>query len=278
MPLSGENMIANFLIGLREGLEAALIVGILVAYAKKSGRTDWVNKILIGVVAAIATSVIAGLLLTWIVEDAEAGANQVIGGLTSIVAVVFVTWMIFWMANNAKNLSGDLRARFDGSSTTAFTVVSIAFFAVVREGVETSIFLWSSVAATGQGFVAVLGALIGLVVAAWLGYLIYRGALRMNLSIFFKYTGIFLIIVAAGILAYGFHELQEINLFPFLTATTFDVSSVVVEGEWLDVLLKGTISFRAAPSQLETVVWVLYASIVGFFFARAYRKPVASKA
>jgi high-affinity iron transporter len=271
-------MIANFLIGLREGLEAALIVGILVAYAKKSGRTDWVNKIFVGVIAAIITSVLAGLLLSWVAEDAESGANQIIAGVTSIVAVVFVTWMIFWMANNAKNLSGDLRARFDGNSTKAFTVVSIAFFAVVREGVETSIFLWSSVAATGQGFIAVLGALIGLVVAAWLGYLIYRGALRMNLSTFFKYTGSFLIIVAAGILAYGVHELQEIGLLPFLTATTYDVSSVVVEGQWLDVLLKGTISFRAAPSNLETVVWVLYSGIVGFFFARAYRKPAIAQA
>ncbi|NDH64880.1 MAG: hypothetical protein EBY26_00555 [Microbacteriaceae bacterium] len=272
--MSWRDVIASFLIGLREGLEAALIVGILVAYAKKSGRTEWVGKIIIGVISAILVSVLAGLLLTWLAVDTEAGTKQIISASASFIAVAFVTWMIFWMAKNARNLSGDIRARFDGKTTSAITVVSIAFFAVVREGVETSIFLWSSVAASGQGVFALIGAFIGLIVAAWLGYLLYRGALKLNLTVFFKYTGAFLIVVAAGILAYGVHELQEINLLPFLTATSYDVSSVVVEGEWLDVLLKGTISFRAAPSNLETVVWVLYASVVSVFFARAYRKPV----
>jgi high-affinity iron transporter len=181
--------------------------------------------------------------------------------------------MIFWMAKNARSLSGDIRAKFDGKTTSALTVVGIAFFSVVREGVETSIFLWSSVEASGQGVFALIGAVIGLLVSAWLGYLIYRGALRMNLSTFFKYTGAFLIVVAAGILAYAVHELQELGLLPALTATTYDVSSVVVEGEWLDVLLKGTISFRAAPSQLESLVWMLYVVVVSAFFARAYRKP-----
>ncbi len=266
-------MIANFLIGLREGLEAALIVGILIAYAKKSGRTDWVNKIILGVVSAVAVSLVAGLLLNWLVTDTEAGTNQIIGATASILAVIFVTWMIFWMAKNARSLSGDIRAKFDGRTTSALTVVGIAFFSVVREGVETSIFLWSSVEASGQGVFALIGAVIGLAVAAWLGYLIYRGALRLNLTTFFKYTGAFLIVVAAGILAYAVHELQELGLLPFLTNTTYDVSSVVVEGEWLDVLLKGTISFRAAPSQLESVVWGLYVLVVSVFFARAYRQP-----
>lgn len=264
-------MIANFLIGLREGLEAALIVGILVAYAKKSGRQDWVSKILFGVLAAVGVSVIAGLLLTWLVADAEAGTNQIIGGITSIVAVVFVTWMIFWMAKNSRNLSAELRSRLDKAETSAVAVVTLAFFAVVREGVETSIFLWSSVEASGQGPFAVVAAVLGLLVAAWLGYLIYLGSLKLNLGTFFKYTGAFLIVVAAGILAYAVHELQEINVLPFLTATCYDVSNVVAEGSWLEVLLKGTISFRAAPSQLETLVWVAYVAVVGTYFARAYR-------
>lgn len=265
-------MVANFLIGLREGLEAALIVGILVAYAKKSNRNEWISKIIYGVVAAIGVSVFAGLLLNWLVKDTEAGTNQIIGGAASIIAVVFVTWMIFWMANNSRNLSGELKSKLDKAQSSAFAVVALAFFAVVREGVETSIFLWSSVEASGQGAFAVLSAVVGLIVAGWLGYLIYLGSLKLNLSTFFKYTGAFLIIVAAGILAYGVHELQEINVFPFLTATTYDVSNIVAEGSWLEVLLKGTISFRAAPSQLETLVWVLYVAVVGHFFNRAYRK------
>jgi high-affinity iron transporter len=265
-------LVANFLIGLREGLEAALIVGILVAYAKKSNRSEWISKIIYGVTAAIGVSVLAGLLLNWLVKDTEAGTNQIIGGLASIIAVVFVTWMIFWMANNSRNLSGELKNKLDKAQASAFAVVALAFFAVVREGVETSIFLWSSVEASGQGAFAVLAAVVGLIVAAWLGYLIYLGSLKLNLSTFFKYTGAFLIIVAAGILAYGVHELQEINVFPFLTATTYDVSNIVVEDGWLEVLLKGTISFRAAPSQLETLVWVVYVAVVGHFFNRAYRQ------
>jgi high-affinity iron transporter len=262
-------LLSNFLIGLREGLEAALIVGILVAYAKKTSREDWVSKILLGVAAAIGVSILAGLLLNWLVEDPEGGTNEVIAGTASFVAVFFVTWMIFWMAKNARNLSGDLKSRLSGT-TTAFTVVSLAFFAVIREGIETSVFLWSSVSASGQGSFALLGAALGLIVAAWLGYLIYRGALKLNLTAFFKYTGAFLIVVAAGILGYAVHEFQEVGLLPFLTATTYDVSAIVPQGSLQDIILRGTISFRAAPSNLETLVWVLYVGIVSVLFGRAY--------
>jgi high-affinity iron transporter len=262
-------MLANFLIGLREGLEAALIVGILVAYAKKTSRQDWVNKILLGVGAAIVVSILAGLLLNWLVEDPEGGTNEVIAGSASFVAVFFVTWMIFWMAKNARNLSGDLKSRLSGT-TTAFTVVSLAFFAVIREGIETSVFLWSSVSASGQGSFALLGAALGLIVAAWLGYLIYRGALKLDFTAFFKYTGAFLIVVAAGILAYAVHEFQEVGLLPFLTATTYDVSAIVPEGSLQDIILRGTISFRAAPSNLESIVWVIYVGIVSVLFGKAY--------
>jgi high-affinity iron transporter len=262
-------LLSNFLIGLREGLEAALIVGILVAYAKKTSRQDWVNKILLGVGAAIVVSILAGLLLNWLVEDPEGGTNEIIAGTASFVAVFFVTWMIFWMAKNARNLSGDLKSRLSGT-TTAFTVVSLAFFAVIREGIETSVFLWSSVSASGQGSFALLGAALGLIVAAWLGYLIYRGALKLNLTAFFKYTGAFLIVVAAGILAYAVHEFQEVGLLPFLTATTYDVSAVVPEGSLQDIILRGTISFRAAPSNLESIVWVIYVGIVSVLFGKAY--------
>ena len=239
------------------------------AYAKKTSRQDWVNKILLGVGAAIVVSILAGLLLNWLVEDPEGGTNEIIAGTASFVAVFFVTWMIFWMAKNARNLSGDLKSRLSGT-TTAFTVVSLAFFAVIREGIETSVFLWSSVSASGQGSFALLGAALGLIVAAWLGYLIYRGALKLNLTAFFKYTGAFLIVVAAGILAYAVHEFQEVGLLPFLTATTYDVSAVVPEGSLQDIILRGTISFRAAPSNLESIVWVIYVGIVSVLFGKAY--------
>jgi high-affinity iron transporter len=269
-------LFSNFLIGLREGLEAALIVGILIAYAKKIGRSDWKNKILLGVGAAIVVSILAGLLLNWLVEDTEAGTNQIISGSASAVAVGFVTWMIFWMSKNARNLSGDVQSRLNAAAG-ALTVVGIAFFSVIREGIETSIFLWSSVNASGQGYFALLGALLGFGVSGWLGYLIYRRALKLNLGTFFKYTGAFLIIVAAGILGYAVAEFQEVGLLPILTEKAYDLTAWAPDGSWQRILLSGTISFNPAPSLLESTLWVIYVSTVGYFFARAYRKPKTTK-
>jgi high-affinity iron transporter len=130
------------------------------------------------------------------------------------------------------------------------------------------VFLWSASRATGSDTNPVLGASLGLAIAAVLGYLVYRGALKLNLSKFFQVTGAFLIIVAAGILAYGIHELQEIGWFPFLTQTTYDLSGVITPDSWIDTLLRGTISFRSAPSMLESVFWFGYVAIVGWLFLK----------
>ncbi len=148
----------------------------------------------------------------------------------------------------------------------------MAFFAVIREGVETSVFLWSSSRAAGEDTNPVLGATLGLLVAAGLGYLIYRGALKLNISKFFKYTGAFLIIVAAGILAYGVHELQEIGWFPFLTEKAYDLSGIIPKDSLVDVLLRGTISFRRSPAILETIVWFAYLIPVAFLYLKPSKK------
>ena len=261
-------MLANFLIGLREGLEASLIVGILVAYCIKSGRRTALPGIFWGTLIAVFFSIGVGVLLTEFVEVAPAGINEVIAGFASILAVVFVTWMIFWMARQSKNMRKELHDKIDQAGEKNITLILVAFFAVIREGVETAVFLWSASRATGSDTNPVLGASLGLAIAAVLGYLVYRGALKLNLSKFFQVTGAFLIIVAAGILAYGIHELQEIGWFPFLTQTTYDLSGVITPDSWIDTLLRGTISFRSAPSMLESVFWFGYVAIVGWLFLK----------
>ena len=266
-------MLANFLIGLREGLEAALIVSILVAYLIKTGNSKGARTVLWGVVVAILTSVLSGIAIAEFIQVVPEGTNEIIAGLASIIAVFFVTWMIFWMARQSRGLKAELHQKIDtaaGSSTLA--LLGVAFFAVIREGVETAVFIWSASRATGAETNPILGAILGLLVAAVLGYLIFRGALVINLSKFFKYTGSFLIIVAAGILAYGVHELQEIGWFPFLTDTSYDLSSVIPKDGALDTLLRGTISFRSAPSMLESLVWFGFVIPVGYLYLKPAKK------
>jgi high-affinity iron transporter len=265
-------LLANFVIGFREGLEAALIIGILAAYLVKLNRRPELSKLWAGVIAAIVLSVGLGVILGVLVENVPEGTNEFIAGATSIIAVGFVTWMIFWMAHQSRALSKDLRAQVDQAEKSAWAIAGIAFLAVIREGIETSVFLWSSSRAAGADTLPVLGAVFGFVAAAILGYLIYRGAVKLNLSKFFGYTGAFLIVVAAGILCYGIHELQEIGLLPFLSSTTYDVSGVIPEGSVFDTFLRGTISFRSAPSQLESLAWFAYLIPTAVLYFRGTRK------
>ena len=265
-------MLSNFAIGLREGLEAALVIGILVAYLKKQNRTADVKRVALGVFAAILVSILAGLSLTFLAADAQDGANELIAGMASLLAVVFVTWMIFWMAKHSRSLPSEMHNKLE-QNTSALAVAGIAFFAVVREGVETSVFLWSATSAAGQGWVSIIGAILGIITASVIGYGIYRGSLKLNLRTFFAVTSGFLIVVAAGILAYGIHELEELGWFPFLQATTYDVSGVIPKDSALDVFLRGTISFRSAPTQLQSLVWMLYLVPVSvIFYLRTRRK------
>ncbi len=265
-------MLANFVIGFREGLEAALIIGILAAYLVKLNRRPDLSKLWTGVAAAVLISAGLGILLAVLVENVPEGTNEFIAGVTSILAVIFVTWMIFWMAKQSRALSGELRNQIDHAGKSAWAIAGVAFLAVIREGIETAVFLWSSSRAVGADTYPVLGASLGLIAATVLGYLIYLGAVKLNLSKFFAYTGAYLIVVAAGIFAYGVHELQEIGIFPFLTANTYDLSNVIVKGEWLDTLLRGTISFRATPSNLETLVWFAYLIPTAVLYYRGSKK------
>ncbi len=268
-------MLGNFLIGLREGLEASLIVSILVAYLVKTGRRHLLGKVWIGVAFAVAVSLGFGALLTFGPKGLSFAAQEFIGGSLSIVAVGLVTWMIFWMATAARTLAADLRRQVDAAADTSWALPLIAALAVGREGLETALFIWAASTAAGtDGSPAggpLLGALLGIVVAVGLGYAMYAGAVRINLGRFFAITGGFLIVVAAGVLAYGVHDLQEAGFLPGLNNLAYDVSAVIPPAGVLGTLLKGIFNFSAAATVLEVVVWVLYVGVVGTLFVRLVR-------
>ena len=270
-------MLANYLIGLREGLEATLVVVILVAYLVKSDRRELLSRVWGGVAIAVAVSLAFGALLTFGPRGLSFEAQETIGGVLSIVAVGFVTWMVMWMARSARSLSGDLKGRVDvAAEAGGASLVLVAMLAVGREGLETALFLWAATQAAagtdGSTAAPLLGAALGLATAVVLGYLFYKGAVKINLAKFFTWTGAILILVAAGVLGYGLHDLQEARVLPGLDHLAFDVSSVIAPGSWIGTILKGTFNFSPATTWLQAVAWVLYVGVTMTFFFRQIRR------
>jgi High-affinity Fe2+/Pb2+ permease len=266
-------VLANYLIGLREGLEAALVVTILIAYVVKIERRDVLRRLWLGVALAVLLSLAIGALLTFGTYGLSFEAQEAIGGSLSILATGFVTWMVFWMLRTARNLKGHLQENIDRHLTgAAWGLVLVAFLAVGREGVETALFIWTAVQATGQSTYPLLGAALGILTAIVLGWLIYRGMLRINLARFFTWTGGILIIVAAGVLAYGVHDLQEAGILPGLNALAFDVGGAVPPDSWYGTLLRGTVNFTPQTTWLQAIVWVLYTVPTMTAFVRLSRR------
>lgn len=272
-------MFSNFLIGLREGLEAALVVGILVAYLVKMNRRDRLVPLWIGVGVAVAVSLGFGAFLTFSANQMSFEAQEAFGGIMSIVAVAFVTWMIFWMRKAAREMKTELHGRLDAAlAAGTAAIVATAAIAVGREGLETALFLWTNVQATGSSWEPILGAVLGLATAVVLGYLIYRRAIAINLATFFTWTGAGLIVVAAGVLAYGVHDLWEAKLLTVGSATAFNIESWYAETSWYGALLKGIFNFQAKPTVAQVVVWFAYLVPTMFLFfwglrPAAVRKP-----
>ncbi|MCW2756780.1 MAG: iron transporter [Nocardioidaceae bacterium] len=270
-------MFGNYLIGLREGLEASLVVVILIAYLVKSDRRHLIPRIWAGVATAILVSLAFGALLTYGPRTLTFEAQEAIGGSLSLVAVGFVTWMVFWMARHAANLSGELKGAVDTAAAAGrASLAFVALLAVGREGLETALFLWAATEAAGRsggGTTAPLvGALLGILTAVAMGYAFYKGVLKINLSKFFMYTGAILIVVAAGVAAYGVHDLQEAGILPGLNTLAFDVSAAVPPSSWYGTLLKGIFNFSPATTVFEATVWVLYVVPTMYFFLRRVRR------
>ncbi|NES15275.1 MULTISPECIES: iron uptake transporter permease EfeU [Micromonospora] len=270
-------MFATYLIGLREGLEATLVVSILVAFLVKSDRRNRLPHVWLGVAAAVLLSVFFGWLIeytsTSLLQTSE--SRELFDAITSVAAVVFVTWMIFWMRKAARSIARELRGKLsDALAVGAFAVTGMAFLAVIREGLETALIFYSAAQSTagGAGRNAMLALIGGILTAVVLGFLLYRSALKLNLSTFFTWTGALLILVAAGIFKYGVHDFQEAGVLPGLNNHAFDISSVLDPSTWYAALLSGMFNITATPSVLEMVAWVAYAVPVLVLFLR---KPAA---
>jgi high-affinity iron transporter len=266
-------LVSNALIGLREGLEAALVVVILAAFLVKTNRRYALRYVWAGVAAAIVLSVALGAVLTFGTSRLSFEQQELIGGTASIVAVGFVTAMVFWMRTAARTISGELKGRLDKALDVGpWAVALVGFLGVGREGLETAIFFYATTEAAGQGEIQpMLGWIIGLGGAVLLGIAIYKGAVKINLGKFFRYTGILLIVVAAGILAYGIHDLQEAGVLPGLNNLAFDVSAAIPPDSWYGTLLKGIFNFSPNTTWLQAVAWVLYVGIVLTLFLRPVR-------
>ncbi len=272
-------MFANYLIGLREGIEAALVVSILIAYLVKTGRRDALLPVWIGVGAAVALSLLFGAALTFTSSSMSFKAQEAFGGIMSIVAVGFVTWMIFWMKRTARNIKGELHGRLDSAMGVGpIAIAVVAFIAVAREGLETSLFIWAAVQSTGSGTAPVLGATLGLATAIVLGWLFYRGALKINLAKFFTWTGAALVVVAAGVFAYAIHDLQEAGILPGLNTVAYDISGAIPPSSWYGTLFKGIFNVSSTPSWLEIGAWLAYLIPVMFLFFRKPKKATATPA
>ncbi|MEU6216313.1 iron uptake transporter permease EfeU [Streptomyces sp. NPDC047022] len=253
-------MFSNYLIGLREGLEASLVVCILIAYLVKTGRRDALKPIWAGIGIAIAIALGFGCVLQYGSQELTFQAQEALGGSLSIVAVGLVTWMVFWMRRTARHLKSELHGKLDSALQMGTgALVATAFLAVGREGLETALFVWASVHAASDGTPRpLIGVALGLATAVLLGWLFYRGALKINLAKFFTWTGGMLVVVAAGVLAYGFHDLQEADWLPGLTNLAFDISGTIEPDSWYGTLLKGVFNFQPDPTVLQITVWALY--------------------
>jgi len=262
-------MFANYLIGLREGLEASLVVGILIAYLVKTERRHLLSRAWVGVGIAVVVSLAFGAILTLGPQGLSFEAQEAIGGTLSIVAVGLITWMIFWMGKNARHLKGELEGSMERAiSVGSGAVVTMAMLAVGREGLETALFLWAGIQSSGTTAGPVIGATLGLATAVLLGVLIYRGAILLNLRVFFQWTGVFLIVVAAGVLAYGVHDLQEAGILPGLNNLAWDVSAIIAPTSVLGTFLKAVFNFSPATTVLEAVVYFAYLVPVMVIFVR----------
>ena len=270
----------TFLIGLREGLEASLVVGILVAYLVKTGRREHLKPLWTGVGIAIVVSISFGAVLQFTSASMSFEAQERFGGFASLVAVGFVTWMVFWMRRTARFLKTELQQKVDAALLMGTAALALtAFIAVGREGLETALFIWTAVQSTGSGATPVIGATLGITTAVVLGYLLYRRAVMINLAKFFTWTGAGLVVVAAGVLAYGVHDLQEARFLPGLRDLAFDDSDTVDINTWYGALLKAIFNFSPATTRLEAAAWLLYAvPVMALFLVGARRRSTTTPA
>jgi high-affinity iron transporter len=274
-PSVAAQLFGSGLIGVREGLETGIVVMILIAFLVKSDRRGSLKWVACGVGAAIAMVAAIFLGIHYGTSTVTGVAAELISGIASLAAVVIVTWMVLWMRTAARSISGDLKAGMSKAVAVGpVAVMILAFLAVGREGVETALLMVGYAENTAGSAWPLLGLVLGIGIAAVLTVLLYFGAVRINFAMFFKYTGVLLIVVAAGILAYGIRALQTADWLPGSTEFAFDMSSWFSMSSWYGTVAQGIFNFRADPTVLQVLAWVVYVVVVLPLFLR----PVSQSA
>lgn len=275
-PTVSAQLFGSGLIGLREGLEAGIVVMILVAFLVKSDRRDALKWVWLGVAAALTMTVGVFLAIQFGAYTIKDLAAEAVAGVASLVAVAIVTSMVLWMRTAAAGLSGELRAGMTKAlETGAPAVVALAFLAVGREGFETALFMVGY--AEAETAWPLVGLLAGVAVAAAIAWGMYAGAVRINLARFFSYTGVFLIVVAAGILTYGIGALQTVGWLPGGAARAFDISSWLNWSSWYGEVIQGVFNITPTPTVLQLVCWLGYLAIVLTLFLRPLAHPTEAR-
>ena len=252
-------MIAAALIAFREGLEASLIVGIVMGYLKKTGQRSLIGYAWAGVAAAIVLSVLLAIGIQAIGAELEGQAEQIFEGITMFLAVIVLTWMIFWMRYQSRNIKSTLEHDIEQAvgSGQGRGLMAVTFFAVFREGVETALFL-SAAAFASDGSQTLLGIGIGLGAALLVGYIVYASTVRLTLRLFFNVTGTLLLFVAAGLFAHGIHEFQEAGLLPIFVEHVWDINHILDENSTVGLVLKAMLGYNGNPSLLEVIGYVAH--------------------
>ena len=274
---------AGLVTGLREGVEAALIVAIVLAYLVRTGNGNQAGRVWLGTGLAAAVSLAAGAVIFQTVGSFQAPYEQYFEAGTLLVAATVVTWMLFWMRRQSMAIRGDLHARLDRVMTegSTFGLAVLAFTAVIREGLETSVFLVGQLtSAQSSAGSLVGGALVGLAAAIAIGWGFYTGSRRIDLRSFFRWTGIGLIFIAAGLASHAVHELIEVGIVPFGTQTVFDISNVLPDEAGIGQFLRAILGYSAAPEASTLAVHVAYLAVVLALYLRPAKPalPTARRA
>lgn len=257
-------MLPTFVIGLREGLEAALIVGIIAAFLGQRGRRDALPKVWGGVALGVLICVGFGIGLHLLSETLDQASQERLETVVGVFAVAMVTYMVLWMSKHSRGMKGELEGAAAGALAkgSAGALILMAFLAVLREGFETVVFLLAVVQFSHDTWLALLGAVLGIVVSAAIGYGIYRGGIRINMSRFFKVTGIVLVVVAAGLVSSTLHTAWEGHWIVFGQQQALDLSGVIRIGTPLESLFTGVLGIQARPTVIELSGWLIYMVIM----------------
>ncbi|MCH7541963.1 FTR1 family protein [Patescibacteria group bacterium] len=257
-----------FLITLREGLEAVLIIAIVLAYLQTLGRVDQFRHIYLGVAIGVGISLLIAILVFVSIGNLQGKAGELTEGFISLLAAGILTWMIFWMRGQSRTIGHELRNKVDSALTkgSMIAMVGVVFIGVLREGIETGLFL-IAVFINSTFESAGIGALGGLTTAAAIGYLVYTGSKKINLKLFFQITGGFIILVSAGMLSNAFHEFQEAGIFNIYMTSAWDLTSVPLIGSGqIAIFLKSIVGWRPDPTVGQAFVWLAYLTIATWLF------------